>query len=73
MSILFGLVQSAATEGLFWFRIAGIGLHFKRIDLWPLLYSERNGYWRRWQFGRWSVGYLSRLNSNSRLNRLKTD
>jgi len=31
-------------KGLWWFRIFGYGLHWKRISEHNLLFSERNGY-----------------------------
>jgi hypothetical protein len=45
--------------GHFWVRVLGKGLVIKDTRRWPLLFSERYGYTRRWRIGRIAIGYLS--------------
>lgn len=46
---------------LYWFRVAGVGLHVKDTRRHRLLFSERNGSVRRVQLGPWSVKWLGRI------------
>ena len=43
-----------------WFRLFGRGLKWKDTSIHELLFSERNGYSRGVQVGRWYIGYLPR-------------
>lgn len=45
-------------EKMFWFRICGIGLSFRNINRWPLLFSERNGYTKYFRIGNIVIKYL---------------
>lgn len=53
-----GLFFHVKSDGCFWFRLFGYGLHFKDVRKHSLLFSERNGYVRRVQIGNWSIKIL---------------
>jgi hypothetical protein len=44
----------------FWFRIFGYGLRGNRINEYPIMFSERNGYTKTIKLGNWSFKYLVR-------------
>lgn len=46
-----------------WIRIFGIGVKWKDITIHKLMFSERNGYSKGLQLGKWYIGYL-RYNTN---------
>ena len=41
-----------------WFRIFGVGLHWKNVKTRMLLFGERNGYTKYLMLGNWMVKYL---------------
>ena len=41
-----------------WFRLFGRGLKWKDTSIHGLMFSERNGYAKRLQIGKWCIGYL---------------
>jgi hypothetical protein len=41
-----------------WFRIFGVGLKWKDVTIHPLLFSERYGYSKGLQIGKWRIGCL---------------
>lgn len=43
-----------------WFRIFGVGLKWKDTTVHALLFSERNGYSKGLQIGKWRIGFLKR-------------
>ena len=45
-------------EGLWWFRVFGVGLHFKDTSTRTMYFSERNGYWKSVRLGRWFIKFL---------------
>ncbi len=45
-------------NGFVWFRIFGIGFHFKDLSKNRLYFSERNGYKKYLKIGKWAVSYL---------------
>lgn len=49
------------TDGMFWFRVFGYGLHGKNIAKHELTFSERNGYQKRFTIGSWSFKFLKPL------------
>lgn len=57
---LFGVScwASYVEKGFGWIRIFGAGIKWKDITKHRLLFSERNGYTKRLQIGKWSVGWL---------------
>jgi hypothetical protein len=50
------------SKSIFWFRIFGYGLCFKNTRIYPLLFSERNGYVKVLKIGKWNVRFLNRDN-----------
>jgi len=46
------------TAGLCFLRLGACGLHLKHVGHHPLVFSERNGYTHRLQFGNWSLRLL---------------
>lgn len=51
------------TDGLFWIRFFddnGCGFHGKNILKHPLLFAERNNYYKRIQIGNWSFRFLKK-------------
>lgn len=42
-------------EEYFWFRICGYGLGF---TCGYMTFSERNGYVKKWKFGKWRMKFL---------------
>ena len=46
-------------RGLWWFRIFGYGLRWKRISMHPLLFSERE-LSHGLKFGNWHLAFLKR-------------
>ena len=59
--IIFGFTLWAhhIKDGFWWVRIFGKGIFVKDITKFPLLFSERNGYAKRMQIGKWSIKWLS--------------
>lgn len=47
-------------DGLGWFRILGVGLHWKDVTRHPLLFSQRNGYKKAITIGNWRIEYLEK-------------
>lgn len=45
-------------KGTFWVRVFGYGIHIKDITKHRLLFSERNGYAKRIQIGKYSIKLL---------------
>ncbi len=41
-----------------WFRLFGRGLKWKDTSIHKLIFSERNGYSKGFQIGKWRIGYL---------------
>jgi hypothetical protein len=48
-------------EGLWWFRIFGVGIHWKDVRTHKPLFSERNGLTWHLRIGHWSFGFLKRI------------
>lgn len=46
------------SQGYFWFRFFGYGLHIKDSKVTPMLFSERYGHTKRIRVGRWVVKVL---------------
>lgn len=46
------------SNGLWFFRIFGYGLHWKNTDKHPLLFSQRNGYRKALTIGNWCFTIL---------------
>lgn len=46
------------TNGLFWFRFFGYGLHGKDTTKNRLLFSERNGYRKYLKIGNWIFRFI---------------
>jgi hypothetical protein len=46
------------SRGVWWFRLLGRGVSVKDTKAYPLLFSERNGFVKRIQIGKWSIKYL---------------
>lgn len=44
--------------GMWYFRILGYGIHFKNIELHPLLFSQRNDNRNALVIGRWRFEWL---------------
>ena len=42
-----------------WFRIFGKGLKWKDVTRHDLLFSERNGYSKALNVGKWRIGFLN--------------
>jgi len=55
-----GPLVAAAGDGLCWCRFLGYGIAVKDTSRHPLLFSERHGYTRRLQIGKWSVKALGK-------------
>ena len=51
-------------EKMFWLRIYWIGLSFKNINRWPLLFSERYGFRKYLRIGNIVIHYLPKENIN---------
>ncbi len=47
-------------DGQFWIRIFGWGIAIKDVNKHPLLFSERNGYVKFIQIGKWVVTRLAK-------------
>jgi hypothetical protein len=47
-------------DGAFFFRVFGYGLHVKDITMHRAYFSERNGFPKYWQVGKWRVRILKR-------------
>lgn len=45
--------------GIIWLRLFGYGIHFKNLRKQALLFSERNGFVKRFQVGDWSIRFLT--------------
>lgn len=45
-------------KGFGWFRLFGRGLKWKDVTVHGLIFSERIRCSRRFQIGKWSIGYL---------------
>jgi hypothetical protein len=45
-------------DGIGWFRVFGIGLHWKNITKHPLLFGERYGYRKGIMINNWRIGFL---------------
>jgi hypothetical protein len=45
-------------DGLGWFRLFGIGLHWKDTSRHMMLFSERNGYKKAIKIGSWQIAFL---------------
>ena len=56
--LIMGPLTIATYPGIFWLRFCGWGLALKNVDHHPLLFSERNGFVRRIQIGKWSLKAL---------------
>jgi hypothetical protein len=41
-----------------WFRLFGRGLKWKDVSIHDLMFSERNGYSKAMQVGKWRIAYL---------------
>ncbi len=54
-----GVIEGQFTRTGGWFRLFGRGFAVKDTTFHPLLFSERNGYVRRIQIGKWSIKFLS--------------
>ena len=52
--------QFYSVDGLGWFRIFGIGLHWKDTTRHMMYYSERNGLFRSLRIGKWRIKILHR-------------
>lgn len=48
------------TKGHFWFRLFGRGLLIKNIMIYPLLFSQRNGYTKGILIGKYWIEYVSK-------------
>ena len=46
------------SKGIWWFRIFGYGIHWKNINIYPPLFSERYGYSKKLKIGFWYFGIL---------------
>lgn len=53
-----GFFASYSVDGLGWFRIFGIGLHWKDTTKHRLYFSERNGYSKAVNIGRYRISIL---------------
>lgn len=42
-----------------WFRLFGVGVVWKNLDHHRLCFSERNGFKKHFEIGRWSFAWLS--------------
>jgi hypothetical protein len=58
MKIPHYILCSYSEKGFGWFRVFGIGLHWKDIRIHKLLFSERNGYSKYIILGDWLISYL---------------
>lgn len=47
------------SQGFYWFRLFGHGLHFKNLAFHRMTFSERYGYVRKLQIGKWLIRRLS--------------
>ena len=58
---LFGISfwASHIEKGFGWIRIFGIGITWKDITKYRLLFCERNGFRKRLQIGKWTISWLS--------------
>lgn len=56
---------SNSVAGLGWFRIFGIGLHWKDTSRHTLSFSERNGYKKMIKIGTWRIGFLPKHNTTN--------
>lgn len=50
--------------GFLWFRIFGYGFKIKDINKNPLLFSEKYGYVKGIQIGKWRIGFLNGFKNN---------
>ena len=41
-----------------WIRIFGVGFGWKNLNHHPLMFSERNGFKKHFEIGRWSFAWL---------------
>jgi hypothetical protein len=55
MKINIKIFQAASDDIGGWFRIFGVGLSWRDIGAYGLLFSERNGYSRYLRIGKWIV------------------
>lgn len=46
------------SDGLYWFRIFGKGLHWKNIHKHGLTFSQRSGYEKSITIGKWRIAFL---------------
>jgi len=47
-----------SVAGLGWFRIFGVGFHWKDISRHRMYFSERNGYKKSLKIGTWKISFL---------------
>jgi hypothetical protein len=50
-------ISFCATHAYGWFRIFGVGVSWKDTRMYPLIFSQRNGYARGRVIGNWWVGW----------------
>ena len=56
------IYSSYRSDGFFWFRIFGRGLHFKNVKKHGLLFSERMKIKKSFILFNWSIKYLPSYN-----------
>jgi hypothetical protein len=47
-----------SVAGLGWFRLFGVGLHWKDTSRHRMYFSERNGYKKALKIGSWRISFL---------------
>jgi len=45
----------------FWFRVFGVGLSVRNCNVYPLVFTERNGYVKCFRLGAWVFKVLPRV------------
>lgn len=60
---IYGLIVfcSCYTDGLFWFRLFGYGLHFKNFYKHTLLFSQRHGKDKSIRWGHYLISFLNKV------------
>lgn len=51
--------SSQRSDGIYWFRIHGIGISIKDVNKHSLLFSERNGYTKTLRIKNYSIKLLT--------------
>jgi hypothetical protein len=56
----YGPIRFYVGDGIGWFRLFGVGLHWKDTTRHPLLFSERQGLTKALKIRAWRIAVLSK-------------